>query len=109
MGRSSTVVCSCPAETLSSSHKATLQIVLPGASVNRGKKKHCTLRMRGAQNAAINMQGGFTERGKQALKLSPSPHTAKEEQVRTKVALMITMAVVALVTLVGSAGAAFAQ
>jgi hypothetical protein len=49
--------------------------------------------------------------GRQALKLSPSPHTQRRRniQVRTKLALMISMVAVVLATLFGGAGTALAQ
>jgi hypothetical protein len=63
--------------------------------------------MRRIPDAAINVRGGCSERGRNAPKLSPSPE-GKEIQVRTKVAMMIALTVV-LVMLVGSAGTALAN
>jgi hypothetical protein len=75
---------------------------LPGTSVNEGNKKQCTLGMRGVPDAAINVRGGNTERGASA-EMVPF-FRGKEEEVRTKVALMTAM----VVALVGS-GTALAQ
>jgi hypothetical protein len=63
------------------------------------------LGMRRVPDAAINVRGGNTERGASAETVPFS--RGKEEEVRTKVALMIAMVVV-LVALVGS-GPALAQ
>ena len=60
------------------------------------------LGMRGVPDAAINVRGGNTERGASA-EMVPF-FRGKEEEVRTKVALMIAM----VVALVGS-GTALAQ
>jgi len=77
----------------------------PATSVNKGKKNQCTWGMRRAPNAATNVRGGNTERGTSAEKIPFSRE--KEEEVRTKIAMMAAMAVV-LVALVGS-GTALAQ
>ena len=64
--------------------------------------------MRGAPEAAINVRGCNTERGG---KRSNTPFLQSEggTEVPTKIAMMIAMAVVVLVTLVGSAGTVLAQ
>ena len=63
------------------------------------------LGMHRAPDAAINIQGGDTEGGASADTVPSSRE--KEEEVRTKIAMMVAMVVV-LVALVGS-GAALAQ
>jgi hypothetical protein len=62
--------------------------------------------MRDAPDAAINVRGGDTERGEPSAETIPFSR-GKEEEVRTKVAMVVAMVVV-LVALVGS-GPALAQ
>jgi hypothetical protein len=60
-------VCACAAETHSPmATKRLLKQSLPGASVNKDKKKQCIWRMRGAPDAAISVRGGNTEGGASA-------------------------------------------
>jgi len=67
MGHRNTFVCSCAAETHSQmATKRLLKQSLPGASVNKDKRKQRIRGRRRAPDAAINVRGSNTEGGASA-------------------------------------------